>query len=121
MKSAPPTRSAEAIARTAVNAASRAGSGLGVASCRGPRGGAPLEKGAKPLLALVARPPLGDASRRLRAVGAFEHEPLRVPCGARPGGAELAQDLLQRGVEVVGDLVDEPDPRARSRRRSARR
>ena len=29
--------------------------------------------------------------------------------GARPGGAELAQDSLQGRIEVVGDLVDEPD------------
>src|SRR4029078_719004 len=91
MKSAPPTRSAEAMARTAVNGAS-SGAARGVASCRRPRGGSPVEEGAKPFLPLVARAPLGDAPRRLRTVGSFEHEWLRVPCGARACGAELTQD-----------------------------
>ena len=84
-----------------------------VARGRRPGGPAPLEEGAQPFLALLARAPLGDAARRLGAVGTLEHEPLGVARGARPGGAELAEDPLERRRR------GRRPPRARARSASA--
>ena len=38
-----------------------------------------------------------------------------MACRARPGSAQLREDLLDRRVEVVRDLVDEADPECRRR------
>src|ERR1051326_1809786 len=89
-----------------------------------PRGDAPfppvrlprrtlLEERAQALLALVARPPRGDPLRRLRAVGTFAHEALRPPGGLWPGGKQLADDSVDRSVELVRDLVHEADAQRR--------
>ena len=69
-----------------------------------------LEKGAQALLALGARAALGDPARGLGAVGAVEDELLRVPRRPGPGARKLGEHLFDRGVEVGGDLVHEPDP-----------
>src|ERR1700694_1778734 len=48
-----------------------------------------LEKGPEPLLALVARSPLGDPARGLGPVRTLGHEPLRPPRRLRPRRAQL--------------------------------
>ena len=53
--------------------------------------------------------PLGDPARRLGAVGPLAHEPLRPPRRLRARREQLADDPLDRRVEIVGDLVHEPD------------
>ena len=98
---------------------SRRGSLRGASGC--PSRAALLEEGAQPLLALVARPPLGGAGEQVLLVARLEHEPLRLADGGRAAG----EDVRRRRARPP--RRDRRRPRRRGRsgapspRRSARR
>src|SRR6266511_4572467 len=90
---------------------SRRGSLRGAFEC--PRGVALLDERAQALLALVARPALGDPAFRAEGVGPLEHELLRVLCRLRARGPQLGEHALDRFVQVLRELVDEADSQRR--------
>src|SRR6185503_16457954 len=69
-----------------------------------------VEKRAEALLALVARPPLGDPALGAEPVRPLEHELLRVARRLGPGGSHLGNDRGDTRVEIRGHFVHQPDP-----------
>ncbi|MGZ4396687.1 MAG: hypothetical protein ACXVZ2_15140, partial [Gaiellaceae bacterium] len=51
----------------------------------------------------VARAPFGDPASRLRSVRPLADEPFRPARRMRPGGEELRDDALDRGIELRRD------------------
>ena len=84
-------------------------------ACQSQEGGRFSRNARKPVLALVARPPVGGARQQILLVARLEHEPLRLADGGRAAGEDVGDDPLDRRVEIGGDLVDEPDPQRRRR------
>src|SRR5690349_15959611 len=74
-----------------------------------------LDEGAQALLALVAGSSLGDPAFGPEPVGPLEDELFGVASRFGAGRAQLLEQAVDRFVQVVGELVDEPDPQGRLR------
>src|SRR3954468_20562805 len=76
-----------------------------------PAGRALVEERAQPFLPLGAATQAGRYARKLLAgARVLAHQPLGGAGRLRPGLQKLRDDVFDRSVKVLRDLVHEPDP-----------